>query len=45
MGHTVELIFMDQHATMKTVNAFVLKEELDQLKVEKLTMTRDKCWE
>jgi hypothetical protein len=45
MGHTVELIFTDQRAPMKTVNAFVLKEELDRLMVEKRTMKRDKCWE
>jgi hypothetical protein len=30
---------------MKTVNAFVLKEELDRLMVEKHTMTQDKCQE
>jgi hypothetical protein len=34
IGHTVELIFTDRRATMKTVNALVLKEELDRLKVE-----------
>jgi hypothetical protein len=45
MGHTVELVFTTQCATMKTVHAFVLKEESDRLKVEKLTMTRNKCQE
>jgi hypothetical protein len=45
MGHTVELIFTDQCVTMKTVNALVLKEELERLKVENGTMTRDQCRE
>jgi hypothetical protein len=40
VGHTLELIFTNLCATMKTVNALVLKEELlDRLKVQKLTMT------
>jgi hypothetical protein len=39
MGHTVELIFTDRCATMKTNNALVLKEEFNRLKVEKCTIT------
>ncbi len=35
MGHTVDLIFTQQHKTMKTVNALVLKEEMDRKKAEK----------
>jgi hypothetical protein len=42
MGHTVELIFTDRCATLKTINALVLKEELDRLKVEWRAMTQDK---
>ncbi len=45
MGHTVELIFTDRCATMKTIISLVLNDELDRLKVENCTMTRDKCWE
>jgi hypothetical protein len=39
MGYTVELIFTDRCAKMKTVTALVLKEELDRLKVERRAMT------
>ncbi len=41
MGHTVEVVFTDQHTTMKTVNAIVLKEEMDRKKAAKLDMSRD----
>jgi hypothetical protein len=40
MGHTVEIIFTNQHTTMKTVNTIVLKEEMDRKKSAKLSMTR-----
>jgi hypothetical protein len=40
MGHTVILIFTDKCKTMKTVNALVLKEELDRKKADKQSMTR-----
>jgi hypothetical protein len=40
MGHTVDLIFTNQHKTMKTVNAIFLKEEMDRKKVAKKSMTR-----
>ncbi len=40
MGHTVNLIFTDRRKTMKTVNALVLKEEMDRKKSEKQSMTR-----
>jgi hypothetical protein len=42
MTHTAELIFTNQGKTMKTVNALVLKEELDRKKAERQTMTRNK---
>ncbi len=41
MGHTIEVVFTDQHKTMKTVNAIVLKEEIDRKKAAKLDMSRD----
>jgi hypothetical protein len=41
MGDTVNLIFPNQHKTMKTVNAIVLKEEeMDRKKAAKLSTTR-----
>jgi hypothetical protein len=40
MGHTIEIIFTDQRTTMKTVNAIVLKEEMDRKQAAKLSMTR-----
>ena len=40
MGHTVDLIFTDRRKTMKTVNALVLKEEMDRKKADKESMTR-----
>jgi hypothetical protein len=40
MGHTVNLIFTNQRKTMKTVNAIVLKKEMDRKKAAKLSMTR-----
>ncbi len=30
MGHTVEVVFTNRRTTMKTVNAIVLKEEMDR---------------
>ncbi len=41
MGHTIEVVFTDQRTTMKTVNAIVLKEEMDRKKADKLDMSRD----
>ncbi len=41
MGHTVEVVFTNQRTTMKTVNAIVLKEEMDRKKAAKLDMSRD----
>jgi hypothetical protein len=41
MGHTVEVFFTNQCTTMKTVNAIVLKEEMDRKKATKLDMSRD----
>jgi hypothetical protein len=40
MGHTIEIIFTDQCTTMKTVNAIVLKEEMERKKAAKLSMFR-----
>jgi hypothetical protein len=42
MGHVVEHLFTDRHATLQTVGTIVLKEYLDKLKLEKLTMVQDK---
>ena len=42
MGHIIDLIFTNQRKTMKTVNATVLKEEMDRKKAAKLSMTRQK---
>jgi hypothetical protein len=41
MGHSVEVVFTNRHTTMKTVNAIVLKEEMDRKKATKLDMSRD----
>jgi hypothetical protein len=40
MGRTINLIFTNQCKTMKTVNAIVLKEEMDRKKATKESMTR-----
>jgi hypothetical protein len=40
MGHTVKVIFTDQHETMQAVNAIVLKEEMDWQKAAKSSMSR-----
>ncbi len=40
MGHTVDLISTNRRQTMKTVNAIVLKEEMDKKKAAKESMTR-----
>jgi hypothetical protein len=40
MGHTDDLIFTNQHKTMQTVKAIVLKEEMERKKATKLRMTR-----
>ncbi len=40
IGHTVKIIFTNQRTTMKTINALVLKEEMDRKKAAKLSMTR-----
>jgi hypothetical protein len=40
MSHTIKIIFTNQRTTMKTVNAIVLKEEMDRKKATKLSMTR-----
>jgi hypothetical protein len=40
MGHTVEIIFTGRLTTMKTVNAIMLKEEMDRKKAAKLSMSR-----
>ncbi len=41
MGHTGNLIlFTNQHNTMQTVKAILLKEEMDKNKAAKLSMTR-----
>ncbi len=45
MGHMVELLFTDSYARLQTVRAIVLKEELDWLKLEKVTMLQDEHWE
>ncbi len=45
MGHTVEVVFTNQRTTMKTVNAIVLKEELDRKKAAKVDMSRDEIVE
>jgi hypothetical protein len=39
MDHTVEVIFTDQRETMQTVNAIVLKEEMDRQKAAKSSMS------
>jgi hypothetical protein len=41
MGHTIEVVFTNRGTTMKTVNAIVLKEEMDRKKAAKLDMSRD----
>ncbi len=41
MSHTVEVVFTNRRTTMKTVNAIVLKEEMDRKKAAKLDMSRD----
>jgi hypothetical protein len=40
MGHTVKVIFTDQRETMQTVNAIMLKEEMEKQKATKLSMSR-----
>jgi hypothetical protein len=40
MGHTIEIIFTNQHTTMTTVNSIVLKEVMDRKKAAKLSMSR-----
>jgi hypothetical protein len=40
MGHTVKIIFTNRRTTMQTVNAIVLKEEMDRKKAAKLSMSR-----
>ncbi len=40
MGHTVKVIFTNQTETMQTVNAIVLKEEMDRQKAAKSSMSR-----
>ena len=45
MGHIVQLLFTDRRAMLQTVRAIVLKEELDRLKLEKLTMLQFERWE
>jgi hypothetical protein len=40
MGHTIKVIFTNQCETMQTVNAIVLKEEMDRQKVAKSSMSR-----
>jgi hypothetical protein len=40
MGHTVKVIFTDQHKTMQKVIAIVLKEEMDRQKATKSSMSR-----
>jgi hypothetical protein len=40
MGHTVDLIFTNRPKTLNTVNAPVLKEEMDRKKADKQSMTR-----
>jgi hypothetical protein len=35
MGHTVKVIFTDRYKTMQTVNAIVLKKEMDRKRVAK----------
>ncbi len=42
MVHTVNLIFTDQRTTMKTVNAIVLKKEMDRKEAAKQSMSREK---
>ncbi len=41
MGHTIEVVFTNRCTTMKTVNAIVLKEEMNRKKAAKLDMLRD----
>jgi hypothetical protein len=41
MDHTVEVVFTNQGTTIKTVNAIVLKEEMDRKKAAKFDMSRD----
>jgi hypothetical protein len=41
MGHSVGVVFTGQHTPMRTVNAIVLKEEIDRKKAAKLDMSRD----
>jgi hypothetical protein len=41
MGYTLEVVFTNQRTTMKTVNAIVLKEEMDRKEAAKLDMYRD----
>ena len=40
MGHTIKIIFTNQTMTMQTVNAIVLKEEMERRKAAKLSMAR-----
>jgi hypothetical protein len=40
MGHTVKVIFNNQRKTMQTVNAIMLKEEIDRIKAAKTSMSR-----
>ncbi len=41
MDHTVEVVFTNRRTTMKTVNAIILKEEMDRKKAAKLDMSKD----
>jgi len=40
MGHTVKVIFTDRCKTMQTVNAIVLKEEMDRKNAAKSSISR-----
>jgi hypothetical protein len=40
MGHVIKVIFTNQRNTMQTVNAIVLKEEMDRKKAYKTSMSR-----
>jgi hypothetical protein len=40
MDHTIKVIFTNQRTTMQTVNAIVLKEEMDRKKAAKSSMSR-----
>ncbi len=40
MGHTIKVIFTNQHKTMQTVITIVLKEEMDRKKAAKSSMSR-----